>query len=245
MTQFGATWRTAAAARIANAASGLAMLCAAAACLAVAGPVSAASPVRLVYQVDHSVFGDIGTYSNTIETAGSTTTVSTTAHFRVRVLGVVMHREDATRTERWNGDRLVYFHSLTNKGGAPIEVSGQATPSGFVIRSPQGIFTAPAAVHPANPWSPNFLDAHTMMRVDSGKIERVNISGGGEEPIKVDGQTVLARDYEVAGATRYRVWIDGRGIPVKFTVDDASGKVTFTLTNCVGCELHMLYAGQR
>ncbi|HEV2302552.1 MAG TPA: DUF6134 family protein [Stellaceae bacterium] len=245
MTQRGATWGTAALARLARAASGLATLCAAAACLAVASPASAASPVQLIYRVDHSIFGNIGTYSNTIQTGGDTTTVSTTAHFRVRVLGVVMHREDATRTERWNGDRLVYFHSITNKGGGPIEVTGEATASGFVIRSPKGTVTAPAAVHPANPWSPNFLASHTMMRVDNGRIERVNIRGGGEVPVKLPGQTIFARAYEVDGATRYRVWIDGRGVPVQFTVDDASGKITFTLTDCVGCELHMLYAGQQ
>jgi hypothetical protein len=243
MTRRGATWWTAAA-RIGNA-PGLAVVCAAAFFLCVAGPASAASPIQFVYKVDHSVFGDIGTYSNTIETAGDTTTVLTKAHFLVRVLGIVMHREDATRTERWNGDRLVYFHSITNKGDGPIEVTGKATANGFMINSPKGTVVAPAAVHPANPWSPNFLAAHTMMRVDTGRIERVSISGGGEVPVALPGQTVFAREYEVDGATRYRVWIDGRGIPVKFTVDDASGKVIFTLTHCSGCELYMLYAGQQ
>jgi hypothetical protein len=224
---------------------GLAVLWAAALCLGVAGPASAASPVRFIYKVDHAVFGDIGTYSNTIETAGDTTTVLTSAHFLVRMLGLVVHREDATRTERWNGDRLVYFHSVTNKGEGPIEVTGKATANGFVIQSPKGTFTAPAAVHPANPWSPNFLAAHTMMRVDTGRIERVSVSGGGEVPVTLAGQTVFAHEYEVDGARHYRVWLDGRGIPVKFTVDDSSGKITFTLTDCSGCELYMLYAGQQ
>ena len=213
--------------------------------LAAAGPAAARS-VQLVYRVDHAVFGEIGTYSNTVEASGPTTTVLTKAHFRVKMLGVVMHREDATRTERWNGDRLVYFHSITDKGTGPIEVTGEASAKGFVIRAPQGTVTAPAAVHPANPWSPNFLASHTMMRVDNGKIERVNISGGGEAPVTLSGgQTVPAREYEVDGSTRYRVWIDGRGVPVKFTAEHPSGKITFTLTDCVGCELYTLYAGQR
>lgn len=244
MTRRGATWWTAAA-WTAKAVPGLALLCAAALCVGVAGPASARSPVRLVYKVEHSVFGDIGTYSNTIETAGDTTTVLTSAHFRVHMLGLVVHREDATRTERWNGDRLVYFHSVTDKGEGPLEVTGDATADGFVIRSPKGTFIAPAAVHPANPWSPNFLAARTMMRVDTGRIERVSISGGGEAPVTLAGQTVFAHEYQVDGATRYWVWIDGRGIPVQFTVDDSSGKITFTLTDCSGCELYMLYAGQQ
>ena len=245
MNERGASSRGAAAARIAKAAPGVAVLGAAALCLALAGAASAASPIQLVYRVDHSVFGNIGTYSNTVETAGATTTVLTKAHFLVRMLGIVMHHEDATRTERWNGNRLVYFHSVTDKGSGPIEVTGEASAGGFVIRSPKGTVTAPAAVHPANPWSPNFLASHTMMRVDTGKIEPVNISGGGEAPVKLDGQTVFAREYEVDGTTRYRVWIDGRGVPVQFSVDDKTGKVTFTLSDCTGCERYMLFAGQR
>ena len=29
--------------------------------------------------------------------------------------------------------------------------------------------------------------------------------------------------------------VDGRGVPVKFICDDDTGKVTFTLAKCVGC----------
>jgi hypothetical protein len=42
--------------------------------------------------------------------------------------------------------------------------------------------------------------------------------------------------YEVDGSTKYVVWIDGRGVPVMFFVDDDTGKVTFTLAKCVGCD---------
>jgi hypothetical protein len=55
---------------------------------------------QLRYQVRHSVYGNIGTYTNLVQSVGQMTTVRTTAHFLVTMLGVGLHREDAERTER-------------------------------------------------------------------------------------------------------------------------------------------------
>ncbi|MGH7029756.1 MAG: DUF6134 family protein [Stellaceae bacterium] len=204
--------------------------------VAAAGPAAfAAAPMQLTYRVTHSVFGDIGTYINTIEPTTSGTTVLTRAHFVVKMLGVKLYSEDAERTEHWRGNRLVSFQGVTSKGNASIAVRGEAKGDSFVISSPQGTITAPATVHPANPWSPNFLDSHTMMRPDTGRIERVSISGGEETTVTINGAAVRAHKYEVDGNTRYTVWLDQQGVPVMFIVNDNSGKVTFTLARCLGC----------
>jgi hypothetical protein len=185
----------------------------------------------LSYDVKHSVFGDIGTYTNVIQTAGTATTVHTTAHFRVSALGVGLHNEDADRTERWNGDRLVSFHGITKKNGDTIEIRGEANGNNFVIASPTGTITAPGTIRPANPWSTKCLGSTTMMRVDTGKVEPVRVSGGGETAVAIGGASVPAREYQIEGATRYKVWFDRQDTPVMFIVDDDSGKVTFTLKN--------------
>jgi hypothetical protein len=196
----------------------------------------AAAGMQLNYQVTHSTFGNIGTYSNAIEpSAGGSTTVQTQAHFQVKLLGVTLHREDAQRTERWQGNRLISFAGVTNKGGQQMVVRGEARGNSFVINSPQGTITAPATVHPANPWSANFLASNTMMRPDSGKIEQVRVSGGEETAVDIDGSPMRARKYEVTGGSHYAVWIDARGVPVQFVADDDGGKVTFTLASCTGC----------
>jgi hypothetical protein len=75
--------------------------------------VPAAEVLR--YTVKHAIYGDIGTYSNIVERRGDTTTVLTEAHFKVSVLGIVLHREDAQRQERWRDGRLIFFHSVTIK----------------------------------------------------------------------------------------------------------------------------------
>jgi len=218
-----------------NAASALVAIVVFAA-LFVAGPrAGAAAPMQLTYRVTHSVFGDIGTYINTIEPTSAGTTVQTRAHFVVKMLGVKLYSEDAERTEQWRGDRLVSYHSVTSKGGNSTVVQGKAEGNRFVISSPQGTITAPAMVRPANPWSPNFLDSHTMMRPDSGRLEQVRISGGETAVVPINGVPVRTRQYEVDGSARYTVWLDSQGVPVRFIVDDDSGKVTFTLAHCLGC----------
>ncbi len=212
---------------------------------AISPAARAAAAMQLTYNVTHSVFGDIGTYINTIEPTNSGTTVLTRAHFQVKMLGVQLYSENAERTEHWQGNRLVSFQGVTSKGSQSTVVRGRAEGNGFVISSPQGTITAPATVHPANPWSANFLDSHTMMRPDTGRLERVSVSGGAEILVTIDGVPVRARQYEVDGRTRYTVWLDSQGVPVMFVVDDNSGKVTFTLAHCLGCEPPASQLGMR
>jgi len=164
-----------------------------------------------------------------VQTVGDMTTVRTSAHFLVSVLGVGLHREDAERTERWQGGRLMSFVGTTKKNDDTMKVKGEASGNDFVIQSPLGTFTAPAAVKPANPWSATCLNSTTMMRVDNGKVEQVRVTGGSETAVAINGASIPARRYEIDGTTRYKIWIDQHDIPVMFAVDDDSGEVTFTL----------------
>ncbi len=203
--------------------------------LLIASPAKAQDSAQFTYQVNHSVFGDIGTYTNMVEPTRDGVTVKTQAHFEVKLLGVRVHREDAERTEHWQGNRLVAFRGVTDKGDGPVEVKGEANGNSFIITSPQGTTRAPWSVHPANPWSSNFLHSNTMMRPDTGKLEQVRIGNGQETAVKLDSANIPAVKYELDGNTKYTVWLDDRGVPIKFLVDDDTGKVTFTLTKCVGC----------
>lgn len=189
----------------------------------------AESPHELVYNVKHSVFGNIGTYSNLIEKSGATTTIKTTAHFLVTALGVGLHREDAQRVEQFLGDRLTFFHGVTVKNGETTEIKGQASGNNFVIDGPAGQVTVPASVKPANPWSTASIESSEMMRVDTGKVEKVSVSGGGQTNVNIDGASMPVREYDITGGTRYKVYIDSHDTPVMFVVDDDSGQVTFTL----------------
>jgi hypothetical protein len=195
------------------------------------GPAGAMaeSPRELVYNVKHSIFGSIGTYSNLIEKSGATTTVKTTAHFLVTALGVGLHREDAQRVEQFQGDRLTFFHGITVKNGETTEIKGQANGNNFVIDGPAGEVTAPGSVKPANPWSTASIESTEMMRVDTGKVEKVTVSNGSETNVNIDGASTPVREYDITGSTKYKIYIDNHDTPVMFVVDDDSGQVTFTL----------------
>lgn len=190
-----------------------------------------ASTHVLRYRVTHSRYGEIGTYTNTIVSTGPTTIVETEIHLAVRVLGIVVHREDAERSETWNGDRLVVFYGATVVNGKTTKISGQAGADGFTVTSPQGVVVAPADIRPSNPWSAGFLTSNTMLRSDTGLVEQVTITGPKTGAVKVGTASVETREYDIAATPSYRIWLDSEDIPVVFSVADDSGQVTFTLTD--------------
>ena len=201
---------------------------------AVFGSCQADSDVanKLNYLAHHSVFGDIGTYSNAIERSGAMMTVRTTVHLKVSALGVTLHTEDAERIEQWRGDRLIYFRGITTTNGQVVEVKGDARGDSFIITSPSGNVTAPATIIPSNPSSLKLQDSITIMRTDTGKIENVHVSSEGQPTaVKINGIDVVAQEYKIDGTIPYKIWIGPRSIPVMFAVDDDSGEVSFTITN--------------
>jgi len=195
------------------------------------GSSIAAAPVTLNYEVDHSLYGNVGTYSNTIARDGATVTVRTAARFKASLLGIVYYREDADRTERWQGKRLVYFSGVTTTNGHAIKLEGEARGDQFVINSPSGTIVAPSTVVPANPWSDNFLGSDTMMLLDTGEIEKVRVSGARPDSIRIRGTAIRTREYQVDGKSHYKIWLDEHDVPVRFSVEESSGEVTFTLTD--------------
>jgi hypothetical protein len=196
-------------------------------------PAFSASPERLVYRVQHSRYGNIGTYSNAVEKSDNVTTVTTEGHILVSVLGVVLYRQEIARQERWNAGRLVAFHGVTTVNGKPYELTGSADGDRFVLMSPDGPVVAPASVRIANPWSGEVLHGDTLLTPDRGRIENVQVKTTEETSLAINGRTSPTKHYEINrldGTKRYEVWLDDRGTPVQFITYNPNGMVTFTLT---------------
>ena len=196
-------------------------------------PASAALQ-KFVYQVRHSTYGQIGTYTNSVETTGDRTTVTTEGRIRVSILGIVLYRQDFDRVERWMGERLMSFQGLTTTNGRAMEVKGKAEGEKFAVDSPNGSFMAPAMVRLANPWSEAALKGAAMLTPDRGQLEDVTVRPGEMTELAINGSMVRARRYEIdrtTGEKRYEVWIDDEGTPVMFNVNTRRGMVTFTLTS--------------
>ena len=203
-----------------------------------AGPITAsdahAAPAqqKMVYSVHHSRYGNIGTYTNSVEKAGDMTTVTTDAHIQVSLLGIVLYRQEAQRQERWNGNRLVSFHGVTTVNGKAMEMTGAAQGDQFVMMGPEGDIIAPASVKLANPWSSEVLRGKTLLTPDRGRMEDVDVRGGEETTVAINGKQTRAKRFEIDrldGQKRYEVWLDDRGTPVMFTTYNPNGTVTFTL----------------
>src|SRR5260370_31638300 len=117
----------------------------------VANAAAASATQPFSYAVEHPTYGDIGTYTDTIEQNGDTLRIDTQLRVAVKILGIVVHREEADRTELWRANRLVSFHSGTTTNGKPIEVSGEARDNGFVITPPSGTAGGPGERHTPDP----------------------------------------------------------------------------------------------
>ena len=193
---------------------------------------TAASEQRLTYTVQMSPYGTIGTYQSVKQTNGNETTITTEAHIKVSLAGVVLYRLEISRVERQIADRLVYFHGVTVENGKLVEVHGKAVGEHFIITSPNGTATAPGTIRTTDPWSAGAPSADIVFMPDTGAVTRVHTSGGEQTSMTISGSSVRVRRYQinsVDGREQYEVWMDDRRTPVMFNIVDRDGTTTFTL----------------
>lgn len=204
-----------------------------------------AAPLVYEYRVKHPTYGDIGTYVNVIERSGDTMQVTTTVHVRVKVFGAVIYREDADRTERWQGGRLVQFHGTTTKNGKRSDVNGEARGASFVITGPEGVFIAPANVQPPNPLSSDCLKSDVMMSAATGRLYTAQIIDGGDEVVTLNGRPYQTHKYEIDTDRPHIVWFDERGVPLMLQSVEHGGTVRLMLSNYPPETIHLAEAPPR
>lgn len=199
---------------------------------AVAGGPAAASEQRLTYTVQMSPYGNIGTYQSARQTNKDEITITTEAHIKVSLAGIVLHRLEISRVERQIGDRLVHFHGVTVENGAPVEIDGKAVGGDFVITTPSGTVTAPGTIRTIDPWSAGAPGTDMVFMPDTGAVTRVHTTGGEPTSVTIGGASIQARRYQINcadGREQYEVWMDDRRTPVMFNIVDRDGTTTFTL----------------
>lgn len=197
--------------------------------LAAGAPPSAAQSYS--YAIEHPTYGDIGTYTDTIERNGDTFRIDTKLRVAVRILGIVVHREEADRTEVWRANRLVSFHGITVTNGKPIEVNGEARGNGFVITSPSGTAVAPANVYTSSPWSTRLPSTGVMMSTKTGRIETIQALGSEQALVPVSGSEVPVEHFRIVTDKHQDVWLDHAGVPVRFRTEVAGTPINFILTS--------------
>ncbi len=203
-----------------------------AACVGIAGGAASASEQRLAYTVHMAPYGTIGTYQSAKQQNGNATTITTEAHIKVSLAGIVLYRLEVSRVERQIADRLVYFHGVTTENGKSVEVDGKAVGEHFIIASPSGTITAPGTIRTSDPWSAGAPGKDLIFMPDTGAVRRVNTSGGEQATMTIGGASRQVRRYQINtadGSEQYEVWMDDRRTPVKFSILDRDGMTMFTL----------------
>ena len=186
---------------------------------------------QLVYRVQHSTYGNLGTYTNTIERNGEETKVTTDGKFSFSVLGFSLFSQNISRVETWRNGRIVAFQGVTTRNGESVELSGMAEGDSFVMMTPEGDTIAPANVRIANPWSLESIEGSAMLTPDRGRLETVTLSEKDPVTLTIRGRKVPSTHYEVqrGGPRRYDVWLDDSGTPVQFALVSPDNTITFTL----------------
>jgi len=199
--------------------------------LAISGGAQAGQQTY-TYAVEHPFYGDIGTYTNTVDDTDGAIRMDSQLRVEIQVLGIVVFRQDADRSEVWRGDRLVSFRSVSHKNGERLEVSGEATEKGFVVTSPSGKILAPADVAPSDAWAVKGLGSAVMVSTESGNVENVDVSGGEAATVSIQGQPTPVRHFHVQTSMqtdKWEVWLDEHGVPIKFRSVESGSPIDFVL----------------
>jgi hypothetical protein len=201
---------------------------------AIAGGMPALGQQQVyTYNVVHPFYGEIGTLTDTITSSPATSSPATSSpaatrsdwrlRVAVKLLGIVVYRQDSDTTVIMLGNRLVSLQSVTEKDGRRSEVHGEVSGDRFVVNATGGSFTGPASIAPSDPWALRRSGDWTMVYMDTGRMIDVRVSGGEDAMISVNGAFVSARHFIVTGDKRQEVWLDSRKTPIMFrTVEDGT-----------------------
>ena len=201
----------------------------------VLAPTAASAATRsYVYTVRHAKYGVIGAYSRKVDENDGETRARSHLQILVKIMGITMHGESADQSEIWRDGRLTAFQSDTVVNGKDTKVSGQAQGGRFAITTATGVVMAPADVAASDPWSFSHTGHGNVVSLRSGKVDQVDITGGEQDWVTVNGAQVTARHFHVSTATqsnKWEVWLAADGLPVKFRSFDHGAAVDFILAS--------------
>jgi hypothetical protein len=194
-----------------------------------AGPPEDGASKVYKYMIHHPIYGEIGTYTNTIQKNGEDVSVRNEIRATVKILEIIVHDHKSQSTELWRDGRIVSFEGNTKENGKSYEIRGRAEGDKFIVVGPQGQAEAPPSVFPNNPWSLGILNAKVLMSTKSGKLYRVHSTAGEEKILKVGAKTLKTNYFKVGGDAKYELWFDTEGVPVKFRDLNEDSEITFQM----------------
>ena len=201
--------------------------------LPIHGRAEVATPTagQLIYTYDilHPHYGEIGTFTDTIDRKPKTMRIEGRLRIAMKVLGIVLYRRETDVTAIMSDERLISLQSITKKGGEYLQVRGEIQGDQFVVNTTRGTFAAPTTILPSDPFVLKSIGEGTMVSTDTGRISKVRVSGGDQDTVSVKGDSISGRRFSVVGVTRWDVWLDDHGTPVMFRIVENGTPIDFIL----------------
>jgi hypothetical protein len=199
--------------------------------LSIAAVPACAQERAYSYSVVHPLYGAVGTFTENIARSDGITRINSQLRVAVKILGIVVHREEADHTETFHGDRLVSLQGVTVTNGARVEVRGEARGDHFVVTSPTGVVEAPADVAPSDPWLLRDLGVGTVVSIKTGRIISTHVTGGEPATVALQGVTVATRHFIARGEKLQEIWLTDHDVPVMFRTVENGTPIDFILTS--------------
>jgi hypothetical protein len=170
--------------------------------LAEVGPPTPVAPLVYTYAILHPHYGEIGTFTDTIDRKPNTMRIDGRLRIAMKSFGIVLYRKETDFTAIMRDERLISLQSVTKKGGEYLQVRGDAQGDQFVVNTTIGTFAGPKTILPSDPFVLKSTGEGTMVSTDTGRISRVKVFGGDHETVSVKGDSISGRRFSVLGVTR-------------------------------------------
>ncbi len=154
----------------------------------------------------------VGKHHFTVSKADGGKRVQSEANFKVKILFKFAYRYEHSATERWTDNCVVELDASTNANGKRVQVSGEQTGAGFLVKRGDNPIELPECVMTFAYWNPEILDQSQLLNPQTGEYVDVDVEHTGNEMLEVRGQLVDAR--------RFRLIADDVDLTLWYSSDD-------------------------
>jgi len=143
------------------------------------------------------------------------------ARFQVRLLGVPVYRYEHRAEETWQGDCLQSLQASTLDGGESTRVDVRTAQGKLDIRIAQGQEQIDGCLMTFAYWNPAMQRQNQLLNVQTGRVERVQLTRAATAQIDVQGRMLSAQRWRLSGVERpLDIWwtTDGQWVGLDATV---------------------------
>jgi hypothetical protein len=119
---------------------------------------------------------------------------------------IPLYRYRHSNRELWQGDRLIELESQTDDDGTDHWVRAVAHGDRLAVESSAGSLDLPADTASTSYWNETKIRAGRWLDTQSGRLVRSRVATRPSEMVRVEGQSVVAKRYELAGDIDCDLW---------------------------------------